>query len=63
MRGSMQQEKKKMTLGFLFSIPSGHNGSKEKGKKRAGFYSVGLILKGEKSWRKKAEKGVESKGD
>jgi hypothetical protein len=52
-----------MTLGFLFSIPSGHNGSKEKGKKRAGFYSVGLILKGEKSWRKKAEKGVESKGD
>lgn len=38
-----------MTLGFLFGTSTGHNGSKEKGKKRAGFYFVGIILKGEKS--------------
>lgn len=52
-----------MTLGFLFRTPSGHKRSKEKGKKRAGFYFVGIILKGEKSWRENAEKGVERKGD
>lgn len=38
-----------MTLGFLFGTPIGHNGSKEKGKKGAGFYFVGINLKGEKS--------------
>lgn len=37
-----------MTLGFLFRTPTGHHGSKEKGKKQAGFYFVGIILKWEK---------------
>lgn len=51
-----------MTQGLVCRNLTGHH-SGAKGKGRGARFNFGaVILEGEKSWRKKAEKGVEREG-